>query len=302
MNREMQKCIRDELASDLEAAGDHPLVPLVRKAARLAASLGEDEYRMLFQYHLDGIGPPDTARVHPLPEETDPGRRRRVVTTIMNDRQTKDGDVFSHSLPLLENLAAKLEEAGGRDCLEKAYEIRDVLDRIRNRVGLFLVEADATLSAGPSSAQQPHTVLPNSKVFIGHGRSDVWRKLKDFLQDRLSLEWTEFDRQPVAGLTVTERLEQMLDESCFAFVIMTGEDVHCDGSIHARENVLHEIGLCQGRLGRQRTIVLLEDGCDEFSNIRGLVQIRFPKDGLMSQSEEIRRVLEREGLLKAGIG
>jgi predicted nucleotide-binding protein len=62
--------------------------------------------------------------------------------------------------------------------------------------------------------------------------------------------------------------------------------------------VIHEIGLFQGRYGFERAIVLLEEGCDEFSNIVGIGQIRFPKGSITSVTEEIRRVLEREGLLK----
>ena len=42
-------------------------------------------------------------------------------------------------------------------------------------------------------------------------------------------------------------------------------------------NVVHETGLFQGRLGFNKAIVLMEDGCDEFSNIHGLTQIRVTK-------------------------
>jgi predicted nucleotide-binding protein len=136
------------------------------------------------------------------------------------------------------------------------------------------------------------------KVFIGHGRSQAWRDLKDFLQDRLGLGWDEFNREPAAGISTKERLENMLDEACFAFLVMTAEDEHADGSKHARGNVIHELGLFQGRLGFERAIVLLEEGCAEFSNIIGLTQIRFPKGNIRAISEEIRRVLEREGILK----
>jgi hypothetical protein len=37
------------------------------------------------------------------------------------------------------------------------------------------------------------------RIFIGHGRSLAWRELKDFLQDRLHLEWNEFNRLSAAG-------------------------------------------------------------------------------------------------------
>jgi hypothetical protein len=132
------------------------------------------------------------------------------------------------------------------------------------------------------------------KVFIGHGHSPVWKDLRDFLKDRLHLEWTEFNGEPVAGYTTKERLEQMLAEASFAFLVMTAEEERSGGTLHARDNVIHEAGLFQGRLGFTRAIVLLEEGCSEFSNIVGLNQIRFPKGNVMAKSEDIREVLERE--------
>ena len=102
---------------------------------------------------------------------------------------------------------------------------------------------------------------------------------------------------PVAGSTIVKRLNQMLDTASIAFLIMTGEDELPDGKLQARMNVVHEVGLFQGRLGFSRAIVLLEDGCEEFSNISGLVQIRFVKDNIRGVFQDIREVLEREGLL-----
>ncbi len=136
-----------------------------------------------------------------------------------------------------------------------------------------------------------------TNVFIGHGGSRVWKDLKDFVQDRLALPWDEFNRVPVAGITNVARLSEMLDDAAIAFLVMTAEDEQADGGWHARMNVVHEAGLFQGRLGFTRAIVLLEEGCEEFSNIEGLGQIRFPKGDIAPAFEEIRRVLEREGLI-----
>jgi predicted nucleotide-binding protein len=136
-----------------------------------------------------------------------------------------------------------------------------------------------------------------NRVFIGHGRSSEWLKLMKFLTERLGLDYEEFNREPAAGYSNKERLEAMLESSGFGFLVMTAEDVDSEGQLHARENVVHEAGLFQGRHGFPRAIVLLEQGCTEFSNIHGLVQIRFPRGDILAKSEEIRRVLEREGIL-----
>ena len=136
-----------------------------------------------------------------------------------------------------------------------------------------------------------------TNVFIGHGRSLLWRELKDFVQDRANLPWDEFNRVPIAGVTNIARLSEMLDAAAIAFLVMTAEDEMADGNTQARMNVVHEAGLFQGRLGFTRAIVLLEEGCTEFSNINGLGQIRFPKGNIRAAFEEIRQVLEREGLI-----
>ena len=135
------------------------------------------------------------------------------------------------------------------------------------------------------------------RVFIGHGRSPIWRELKDFLADRLALPWDEFNREASAGYATVDRLRVMLDQAAFALLVMTAEDEHADARVHARQNVIHELGLFQGRLGMHRAIILIEEGCSEFSNIQGLSQIRFPRGYIGACFEDVRKVLERERLL-----
>lgn len=146
-----------------------------------------------------------------------------------------------------------------------------------------LLPTEGTMTGGP--------------IFCGHGASLIWRELKDFLEDRLDLTVDEFNRVSTAGIPTATRLKEMLDGACFAFLVFTGEDEQPGGEFRARENVVHEAGLFQGRLGFTKAIVLLEDGCEEFSNIHGLGQIRFPKGRISAAFEEIRRVLEREGVI-----
>ena len=153
------------------------------------------------------------------------------------------------------------------------------------------------------SANHMRRLLPSegkmtgSSVFCGHGASLIWRELKDFLENRLSLTVDEFNRVPAAGIPTATRLQEMLDGACFALLVFTGEDEQPDGKLRARENVVHEAGLFQGHLGFTKAIILLEEGCGEFSNIHGLGQIRFPKGRISAVFEDIRKVLEREGVI-----
>ena len=151
---------------------------------------------------------------------------------------------------------------------------------------------DLSLNTGQS-------IIPNNqtRVFIGHGGSDIWLRLKDFIENTLGLEYDEFNRVSPSGKATSNRLEEMLEESCMAFLIMTGEDEQADGSVRARENVVHEVGLFQGRLGFEKAIILLEEGCADFSNIHGITYIPFPKGNIRAAFEDIREVLEREAII-----
>ena len=154
----------------------------------------------------------------------------------------------------------------------------------------------------PNNTQQPMNndavSNENKKYFIGHGGSLEWLKLKDFLENTLGLPYEEFNRIPQAGKITSDRLKEMLESCCMAFLIMTGEDEQPDGTLHARSNVIHEIGLFQAQLGYERTIILLEKGCEVFSNIHGITYILFPKGNIEETFEEIIRVLKRESMRK----
>ena len=73
-------------------------------------------------------------------------------------------------------------------------------------------------------SRQQTVLLPEAAVgtniFIGHGRSAVWRELKDFIEDRLGLQTDEFNRVSVVGNTNTKRLGEMLDSAAMAFLVM----------------------------------------------------------------------------------
>lgn len=132
------------------------------------------------------------------------------------------------------------------------------------------------------------------KIFIGHSSNEQWRLLKDHLHDHHGFDVIAYEIGPRAGLSVKEVLEEMLNKSSIAFLILTGEDEKNYGEIHARQNVVHELGLFQGRLGFKRAIALLEEGVTEFSNIYGVNQIRFSKGNIRETFGDVVAVIKRE--------
>jgi predicted nucleotide-binding protein len=135
-------------------------------------------------------------------------------------------------------------------------------------------------------------------IFVGHGHSLLWRELKDFLEDKLGFQVVHFNSVSDVGLSTKEKLQEFLQTADAAILLMTGEDVTANGELLARQNVVHEVGLFQGRLGFEKAAVLLEDDCAEFSNVTGIGQVRFPKGRVSAAFEDIRDWLSREKLLR----
>lgn len=241
---------------------------------------------------------------------TDTGSSTEPTPLIVIFRRFLDRADQLSKAPKLSQGGLAIWTSGIRSQLEKIYgkdspilehfpriplqpPLKDIHGELAKRVA-HVQRIFESLEALPEVTKTP---IRGGRIFIGHGRSPLWRELKDFLADRLGLPWDEFNRESVAGVTTAERLERMMSEAAFAFLIMTAEEEHVDAKLYARPNVIHEVGLFQGKLGIHRAIVLLEEGCSEFSNITGLSQIRFPRGDIAARFEEIRRVLEREGLV-----
>ena len=136
--------------------------------------------------------------------------------------------------------------------------------------------------------------VPQPKVFIGHGRSPQWRNLKDHLHEQHGYEVVAYEVGARAGHTIRDILDDMLGKSSFAVLVMSAEDKDADGKFHARANVIHELGLFQGKLGFSRAVVLLEGGTEEFSNIHGIQQIRYGSNNIRETYGDILATLRRE--------
>jgi hypothetical protein len=171
-----------------------------------------------------------------------------------------------------------------------------------------------SVSPPPRTAPPPSGTLPSpvpvefssginkpnrpDSIFIGHGGSSVWLVLEKHLTKTLGLNCTEFNAKPAAGYTTQHHLEKLLASATFAFLVMTAEDRHEDGTLHARENVVHEAGLFQGKLGFPNAVLLVEDDCALPSNLLGLTYIRFVKGRIETAFHEIGEVLKDRNIVR----
>ena len=154
-----------------------------------------------------------------------------------------------------------------------------------------LMEAFET-QVDPARLPAPTKMVPT--IFIGHGRSTEWKDLKDHLVEQHDYDVQAFEIGARAGHTVRDILDELLERSTFAIIVMTGEDELGDGGVRARQNVVHEAGLFQGRLGFTRVICAVEEGCERFSNIDGIIELRFARGHIKEIFGDVVATLRRE--------
>jgi len=143
-----------------------------------------------------------------------------------------------------------------------------------------------------------HNISSQPCVFIGHGRSPLWARLQLFVENELGVRTINYESEPRVGESIVTILESFLNEASFAVLILTAEDETGSGNKRARQNVVHEAGLFQGRLGFNKAILLVQEGLEEFSNVAGLQHIPFSGDQIDQTFYDLRRVLKREALIE----
>jgi predicted nucleotide-binding protein len=136
------------------------------------------------------------------------------------------------------------------------------------------------------------------KIFLGHGRSKLWARLQIFIKDDLNLQTLTFEDESRTSESIVNILAEFLDNSSLAILVMTAEDETSEGKTRARQNVIHEAGLFQGRLGFDKVIILKQEGVEEFTNIAGLQYIPFTGENIEQCFYELQRKLKKLGLIK----
>jgi predicted nucleotide-binding protein len=132
-----------------------------------------------------------------------------------------------------------------------------------------------------------------SNIFIGHGRSKLWARVQVFLESELGLDVLTYESDSRVSEQIISVLEGFLNSAAVAVLIMTAEDETAEGTIRARQNVIHEVGLFQGRLGFEKVIILKQDTVEPFTNIAGLQYINFKDNDIELAFLELQRKLKK---------
>jgi predicted nucleotide-binding protein len=170
--------------------------------------------------------------------------------------------------------------------------------------------------------EMPGIFTKKDRVFIVHGREDKHALLLQKYLGKLKVNAVMFDDLRDKGKTIIEQLEYIKDHVYHAFVIVTPDDVGClreeiqntakmvvglktvsnktvakiFESLHerARQNVVFELGLFIGALGRENVCCILQkDVKEKPSDIDGILYKSFSKS-ITEVFHEIAEELKRE--------
>lgn len=119
-------------------------------------------------------------------------------------------------------------------------------------------------------------------------------------EEKKDIKVVVWDKVFKVGETYIERLSKALEEFDFAVLVITGEEFVMSGDakqLKPRDNVLFELGLFMGRLGRHRAIMLYneEQKAKLPSDLGGIHSATFlpPKnENKADEDEELRKVLK----------
>ncbi len=133
-------------------------------------------------------------------------------------------------------------------------------------------------------------------IFIVHGHDNEMREtVARFLQEK-NFSVTILHEKPSGGATIIEKLENY-SEVDFAVVLFSPDDVGASKGasgreLRARQNVIYELGLFSGKLGRNRVCVIRREAVEIPSDFHGVNYIDFDTGGGWKQKliDELKHV------------
>ncbi len=144
--------------------------------------------------------------------------------------------------------------------------------------------------------------VPKPKVFVVYGHDKEVRDQIESIIKGLGLDPIILDQIPGAGNTIIEQLEVQIEGAVFACVLLTPDDEGHpkdkpdEKKYRARQNVILELGMAVGKLGREKVAVFHKPNTEIFSDIHGLIYIPFGDDEVEEARKKLKGHLEKVGI------
>ena len=172
------------------------------------------------------------------------------------------------------------------------------MEGIREQLELFDEPSDSLLhDVGKNGiADNPIRTLGN-EIFIVYGQHEAAKHAVARFVERLNIEPIILDEQPNKGQTIIDKFEGSANETGFAIVLLTPDDVGApkgkknELNPRARQNVILELGYFLGKLGRKRVCVLYKEGVELPSDIHGILYVPMnrPHEWQLKLAQEMKQ-------------
>ncbi|MER5864635.1 nucleotide-binding protein [Kitasatospora sp. NPDC002040] len=163
---------------------------------------------------------------------------------------------------------AKTAEAVRSSVLATLEKKLRVLESINDRLEIWV-------EAAPPVPRH----VSGDAIFLVHGRDHATREtVRSFLQQVASRDVIVLDEQAGKGADILGKLLNHAQKAAYAIVLLTGDDegrLAGEGDLkpRARQNVILELGLFLGLLGRQNVMALYEPGVEIPSDFLGVTYV-----------------------------
>jgi predicted nucleotide-binding protein len=143
-----------------------------------------------------------------------------------------------------------------------------------------LIEAiDVQFGRPAGHAEEPMNGPPapaTNEVFVVHGHDDAAKNAAAQCIKRYGLVPIILHEQPNKGQTIIEKLIRHANAASFAVVLLTPDDVGAAETAtasnpRARQNVVLEMGIFIGKIGRERVCSLYKPGVELPSDMQGVI-------------------------------
>lgn len=178
---------------------------------------------------------------------------------------------FSNTLFMPMVYAPGADDIRIKACCDGLKKTKDVFKDYLTEIKEEILEKDE------ESEKTAHTKLShqNNKVFVVHGHDEALKEKVARLLEKQGLEAIILSEQANKGETIIEKFEENSDVGA-AICLFTGDDIGKEKSEavekqRARQNVVYEAGYFMGKLGRERVIMLVDEGIELPSDLQGVV-------------------------------
>jgi predicted nucleotide-binding protein len=180
----------------------------------------------------------------------------------------------------------------------------DFISRVE-QVEHFLSSFNASANAGSFVVASRRSLTPaTNDVFVIHGRDETNQlRLSKLIREDFKLTPIVLLDKPGRSAPTIDKFERHAQTCSYAIALFTADDrvITRGGEEYwqPRPNVIFETGWFVGRLGKERVLILLQEGVKIYSDFDGVNRIQF-RDDVEDKFRAIRAELKASGLISSG--